>query len=677
MSTQFRADDLAQPQPKDRQVTTSFLWNVVKDKLRSKKQHHGGEKMVGWYNLTQLARTASEVVISSTLGRHNDRRLFQALENRGDKQAFFDFSVDHKFHEDVIGNYLPSHDGCEDLWFDYVSDLGDGWDPTYAIAHYLSQETLSIDGYSTERGKILIMGGDEVYPTATKEEYENRLEKPYCAAMQLPEPGNHPFLFAIPGNHDWYDSLMNFSRIFLNAEYFAKDQPDSTIKGKKIAGEDQEKSLGRWRVPQVRSYFALKLPHGWWLIGIDLQLDSSLDGGQIEYFKNAAKEMKNGDKIILCSPEPYWIYAEIYGDEDEYDSKHIENRLNKKFLEERVFTQYDSHGRITKKQQIALYLAGDLHHYYHVETVEKVHKITAGGGGAFLHPTHGPIEKAFEDASKYKQESKVAFPRSEESRKYTKLNWAFPFLNRTFGFLTMILYLLASWSVWAFMKINDPGLNLGLEASSGSEANNLIFDFLSFWAFALEKTLMVGLRTPVGALWGILFVGGFYLFTDTNSKNYRMYGSLRHGIIHVIAAFVINWTAYWLTVENANRWNLGWQYDTPKQILACGVLICVMSYLAGSFIFGGYLWSSLNVSGRHSNEAFSALGIQDWKNFLRLHINKEGYLTIYPIGIQRVPRQWEKIEFKNRESTYKPIDPEATEPCLIERQIIIEPPHIP
>jgi len=55
---------------------------------------------------------------------------------------------------------------------------------------------------------------------------------------------------------------------------------------------------------------------------------------------------------------------------------------------------------------------------------------------------------------------------------------------------------------------------------------------------------------------------------------------------------------------------------------------------------GVYLVVSLLGFGRHANEAFSALRIQDYKNFLRLHIDPSDRLTIYPFGIPRVPRHW-------------------------------------
>ena len=61
---------------------------------------------------------------------------------------------------------------------------------------------------------------------------------------------------------------------------------------------------------------------------------------------------------------------------------------------------------------------------------------------------------------------------------------------------------------------------------------------------------------------------------------------------------------------------------------------------AGSIIMGVYLLVSVNVFGRHSEEAFSGLRMQDFKHFLRLHIDNTGKLTIHPIKVERVPRKW-------------------------------------
>ena len=58
-----------------------------------------------------------------------------------------------------------------------------------------------------------------------------------------------PQCFAIPGNHDWIDGLDTFQRHFQHKGW-----------------------LGGWLLPQSNSYFALRLPHGWWLLALDLVL---------------------------------------------------------------------------------------------------------------------------------------------------------------------------------------------------------------------------------------------------------------------------------------------------------------------------------------------------------------------------------------------------------------------
>ena len=55
-------------------------------------------------------------------------------------------------------------------------------------------------------------------------------------------------------------------------------------------------------------------------------------------------------------------------------------------------------------------------------------------------------------------------------------------------------------------------------------------------------------------------------------------------------------------------------------------------------VFGLYLLANLQMWGRHWNEAFSALRIGDYKNFLRMRIDAEGTLTLFPIGLKSVPK---------------------------------------
>jgi hypothetical protein len=87
----------------------------------------------------------------------------------------------------------------------------------------------------------------------------------------------------------------------------------------------------------------------------------------------------------------------------------------------------------------------------------------------------------------------------------------------------------------------------------------------------------------------------------------------------------------------------------------------------GAWILGAYLHVSLAVFGRHANEAFSALRIEDYKQWLRCRVRSSGELEIQALGLVRVPRRW-------RETAAGPVadDPNATAPCLIE-QLVLRP----
>ena len=53
-----------------------------------------------------------------------------------------------------------------------------------------------------------------MYPTPNRLGYREKLVAPYEAAM-LTSTDPHPQVFAIPGNHDWYDALEGFVATFI------------------------------------------------------------------------------------------------------------------------------------------------------------------------------------------------------------------------------------------------------------------------------------------------------------------------------------------------------------------------------------------------------------------------------------------------------------------------------
>src|SRR6185436_1445267 len=269
-------------------------------------------------------------------------------------------------------------------------------------------------------------------------EYDERLVAAYETALKDTE-GAHPRVFAIPGNHDWYDSLVAFTRLFTARPWFAG-----------------------WRTRQKRSYFALKLPHNWWLLGTDVQLGSDIDKPQMQYFERLVSEMKKQSaetgeesRIILCHAEPHWIRAAQYGGLDPNY-----NESNLKLLEKRL------------GKGVAVFIAGDLHHYRRHEAEDKsTQKITAGGGGAFLHPTHFGllgtnldtlVEKGLRENEERQFKLAGCFPSTSTSRNLAWLNLIFPYLKKnmswSFGLVTAVLYWLLTLSILG--NIDEPAMRV-------------------------------------------------------------------------------------------------------------------------------------------------------------------------------------------------------------------------
>ena len=349
--------------------------------------------MVSWYAMMLLA-TAFDMLVAFKifLGRFDARKMQVALQN--EKRGFgagpinfaegvFDFS-----HCKHTSNKRVSNE--EGFWFDWVSDVGDGFNSSYQVSRVLAQPNLDVikaDSSSSRhcgrmtlpRGKLLINGGDLAYPDPTPYTYENRFFRTFEDALPPPPsfrkehisirkpalpvegwdtgektesddllssyPG--PCTFLIPGNHDWFDGLATYTRYILSRDW-----------------------LGGWLMPQRTSYFALKLPSGWWLLGLDLALDDDINIEQFHFFADVATSMNADDRVIIVSHVPRWVI-------NEYEN-HTNDGAKETHMTELVRTHL--------KGRVKLRLAGDLHHYTrHVPSNENSSiptLIVSGGGGA-------------------------------------------------------------------------------------------------------------------------------------------------------------------------------------------------------------------------------------------------------------------------------------------------------
>src|SRR5262249_5637867 len=99
--------------------------------------------------------------------------------------------------------------------------------------------------------------------------------------------------------------------------------------------------------------------------------------------------------------------------------------------------------------------------------------------------------------------------------------------------------------------------------------------------------------------------------------------------------------------------------------------------LTGGALFGLYLYASSRWWNQNHNDAYSAMRLDSYRNFLRMRI-RDDEVTIYPVGLDRVPRRREwRANTTGRGSpppVYVPVSPLA--PRLIEGPIVVKSPNM-
>jgi hypothetical protein len=512
---------------------------------------------VPWLRPQLLAITAARAGLAEMFGAYLDKRELQG----------------------ALPSQVYRHDSDGDFWLDYVADLGDGFDATYSVAWLLAQRELRLgdpagDEHALRRGSVLVMGGDQVYPTADWRQYEDRCKGPYRAA--LPELGTDPpTLYAMPGNHDWYDGLTAFLRLF------GKGEP-----------------IGGWRTQQTRSYFALQLPHRWWLYAVDAQFDAYLDEPQLEYFHDAAEQLAAGNRVIVCAARPTWVYAGAAP--HEYDT-----------LDYFIRRVIDPTGAT-----VSMLLSGDAHHYARFRATEPQggepgagrQLITCGGGGAYLAATHmlpetlevPPRQTLVRQPSPPRRyELEARYPAEKASRRFARgVFLRLPLRNPGFGTLLAVMHtlLLASY------------------VTAGADSVP--------W-FTVQVLGMAAL---------VLLAGVGFAAVDRLGVMRRRH--VAAGLLHGAAHLGIGALGAWLWSES------GVAALHPLLRLAIAVVgYAPLAGVVGTQLVCVYLLV-VHRFGVNVNELFAGQGIEDAKSFLRLRIGPDGSMTVYAVAVDKVCRAW-------------------------------------
>ncbi len=621
-------------------------------------------RKVAWLNPLQLLRTGYQVWLVTAGTGIIDRREVMAALDRSTVPA--DSSppgvLTRGSHIDAV-LVDPADAERNGLWLDFVADVGDSWEATYAVASMLADPQLRASfpesaakelPSSFGPAAVVVVGGDLVYPRATRDGYRRRFRAPFTAALPRTTERPVPSLFAIPGNHDWYDGLTNFFREFCQGGF-----------------------LGGWRLFQTRSYFAVKLTRGWWLWGIDIALDTRIDAPQQAYFLSilqdsvsdgwsANERFERGDRVILCTAKPAWLEISRYSDEA---------YRNLVFFVESVV---NDHGG-----SVPVILTGDLHHYSRYSSASGCQMIVAGGGGAYLMGTHFlperipkltprpslesdarpsaslPVQPEEERSSEFVA-GEFSYPNRSDSRRLALqgLLMAFRPANWLFGVVVGALY-------WFLVRDMRPWkLPVG-----AALPERTVMNFLT-----LPKWLWLNPGTINSVLVGVVVAlcVGFAVFVNGRaSRILTATWGILHGLAHVwLAASVFVFFA-------PSRMMV---YDVLAVIRMSSVgpylmpnLYVLVAGLAGATFIGFYLVVSDRFFDLHHNDVFAVQSVIDYRNFLRMHIGDDGALEIFPIGLRRVPRRWRRrMDATPTQSFYEPADVELR-PHLIEGPIRIEP----
>ncbi|MFJ6739672.1 metallophosphoesterase family protein [Streptomyces sp. NPDC091279] len=253
--------------------------------------------------------------------------------------------------------------------FMVIGDTGEGDEPQYAVVPgflKVSQET-----------DFAVVASDVIYPVGGADDYDSKFFRPY---QDYRAP-----LYAIPGNHDWYEDLGAFMRVFCDDAPPLAPEPAprpltrawlrSLLWHRPRPGDGQRLDQAR----ELRSDAAQRSvqPGPYWaidagpirIVGIDTGLLGTLDAEQGAWLREVSKDPR---PKILITGSPLYV-----------DGEHHPCPID-------GGGSVDDVVRDPAHRYVAA-IGGDIHNYqrYPVDVDGRtVQYIVSGGGGAFMHATH-------------------------------------------------------------------------------------------------------------------------------------------------------------------------------------------------------------------------------------------------------------------------------------------------
>lgn len=248
-----------------------------------------------------------------------------------------------------------------DFSFLVIGDTGEG------DASQLSlKDQLLLAGQKAEV-RFLVLSSDVIYPSGSIVDYEHK--------FFLPFKGFHKPIYAIPGNHDWYDALDGFSSVFFQPEAARKAMRARVEEDQKLTSttdtriESLLKTADRLRElyhidtgHQKAPYFQIQTDT-FALIALDTGVLRRLDPDQLVWLKRALANAEDKFKMVILG-HPFYAGGRATGQKDE---------------------EFQKIYRLLRQHRVQVVMAGDTHDFeYYKEKDSGIHHFVNGGGGAYL-----------------------------------------------------------------------------------------------------------------------------------------------------------------------------------------------------------------------------------------------------------------------------------------------------
>ena len=255
---------------------------------------------------------------------------------------------------------------ASDFSFVIIGDPGEG-DPSQ---HVLKDQILAVSNKPDIR--FVVLSSDIVYPSGAMKDYERKFFLPFKG---LTKP-----VYAIPGNHDWYDALDAFVATFFTPEAAKKAIEARVISDLKVTTrtpkaieslvnqasflrKEYQLSSGHQNAPffQISNdYFVF--------LSIDTGVRRKMDSIQLAWVKSVLEASK-GKYVMVLLGHPFYAIGEYQGNMNP-DFRAIHDLL--------------------RAYKVPLIMAGDTHDLeYYKEPGQNgdghtMHHFVNGGGGAYL-----------------------------------------------------------------------------------------------------------------------------------------------------------------------------------------------------------------------------------------------------------------------------------------------------